>query len=254
MHIVISPAKKLDYSPTDIKNSFTIPSFLNEAEILIKKLRSYTPANISKLMNVSPAIAELNFDRYAKWSQPFNKGNAKEAILAFNGEVYAKMHAKEFTTNELEFAQNHLTILSGLYAALRPLDIIQPYRLEMGTKLKVKRSKNLYEFWGNKITDFVNQRLKESETTILINLASNEYFKSINKKVLQADIITPVFKIFKNGKYSTPFIYAKQARGMMCNFIIKNKLSDPEEIKLFDMDGYHFDAPMSGENEWVFTR
>ncbi|MBN2521371.1 MAG: peroxide stress protein YaaA, partial [Bacteroidales bacterium] len=180
--------------------------------------------------------------------------NSKEAILAFNGEVFQKLKAKTFSKAEFEFAQKNLFILSGLYGILRPLDLIEPYRLEMGTNLPVKNFENLYKFWNNKITDSINKKLEERNKNIIINLASHEYFKAVNEKRLKAEIIAPVFKEFKNGEYKTIFIYVKQARGMMCNFIIKNRIENPEELKFFDKDGYHFDANLSTYKKWVFTR
>lgn len=254
MHVIISPAKKIDTEPVKVKNQHTIPEFLNEAEMLIKELRKFNPRELSKLMDVSDNIAELNFKRFANWSLPFNERNAKTAILSFKGDVYQKLEVDQLSADDLDFAQKHLSILSGLYGGLRPLDIIQAYRLTMGTKLKTKKGKNLYEFWGVKIAGFINNRMKESGSNILINLASNEYFRSLKKLDSSINIITPVFKDFKNGKYKTLFLYAKQARGMMCRYIIKNNITNPEELKLFDDEGYHFDANLSNGNEWVFTR
>jgi cytoplasmic iron level regulating protein YaaA (DUF328/UPF0246 family) len=196
----------------------------------------------------------LNSNRYYAWNRPFTPKNSKQAILAFKGDVYTGLDAETMTTAELDFAQDHLRILSGLYGVLHPLDLMQPYRLEMGTQFKNPRGKNLYEFWGDKITQALNLDLKKQKDSILINLASNEYFQSIHTKNLEARIITPVFKDEKNGIYKIISFYAKKARGMMSRYIIRNKLTNPEAIKKFDAAGYQFDAKSSNHDEWVFTR
>ncbi len=254
MLVIIAPAKKLDFSYYPINNNYTIPEYINYSEELVKKIRNYNPFELSNLMNISIDLAELNLKRYSEWHLPFTKKNSKEAILAFNGEVFQKLKAKEFSQAEFEFAQDNLFILSGLYGILRPFDLIQPYRLEMGISFPMKNTINLYEFWNGKITDSINRRLEERNKNIIINLASQEYFKAVNEKKLKAKIVTPVFKEFRNGEYKTIFIYVKQARGMMCNFIIKNRIENPEELKFFDKSGYHFDANLSTNNRWVFTR
>jgi len=205
-------------------------------------------------MKVSTKIADLNFDRYEAWKKPFTPKNAKQAILAFKGDVYTGLDAESFKADDFKFAQNHLRVLSGLYGLLRPLDLMQPYRLEMGTKLDTEEGKNLYEFWGSDITQGLNKQLKKIKSDTLINLASNEYFKSVKSKELNATIITPAFKEYKNGEYKMIGIYAKKARGLLSRYIIKNMLSDPEDFKSFNEEGYRFNKTLSKGNNWVFTR
>jgi len=205
-------------------------------------------------MKVSVKIADLNFDRYESWDKTFTTSNAKQTALAFKGDVYTGLDAESFNAKDFKFAQQHLRVLSGLYGLLRPLDLMQPYRLEMGTKLKTGHAKNLYEFWGSTITEGLNTQLKKIKSEILINLASNEYFKSIKPKELNAEIITPAFKEFKNGDYKMIGIYAKKARGMLSRYIIKHQLSNAEDIKTFDEEDYTFNKRLSQGNTWVFTR
>lgn len=254
MLIVISPAKTLDYETPPKTKVFTTPDYLEHSQRLINRLRNFSSLDISDLMKVSAKIADLNFDRYESWKLPFTQKNAKQAILAFKGDVYTGLDASTFKTNDFKFAQNHLRVLSGLYGLLRPLDLMQPYRLEMGSKLKTDQGKNLYEFWGGDITQGLNEQLKKIKSDILINLASNEYFKSVRPKELNAEIITPAFKEFKNGDYKMIGIYAKKARGLLSRYIILNKLNDPEDIKSFSEDGYRFNKKLSKDNNWVFTR
>ena len=254
MLIVISPAKTLDYETPPKTKVFTTPDYLGQSQQLINRLRNFSSLDISDLMKVSAKIADLNFDRYESWKKPFTVKNAKQSILAFKGDVYTGLDAESFKADDFKFAQNHLRVLSGLYGLLRPLDLMQPYRLEMGTKLKTDRGKNLYEFWGTDITEGLNKQLKKIKSDYLINLASNEYFKSVKPKELNAEIITPAFKEFKNGEYKMIGIYAKKARGMLSRYIIQNKLSDPEEIKSFKEDGYRFNKTLSKGNDFVFTR
>ena len=254
MLIVISPAKTLDYETVPKTKVFTTPDYLGRSQQLINRLRNFSSLDISDLMKVSAKIADLNFDRYESWKKPFTVKNAKQAILAFKGDVYTGLDAESFKADDFKFAQNHLRVLSGLYGLLRPLDLMQPYRLEMGTKLKTDIGKNLYEFWGSDITQGLNKQLKKIKSDYLINLASNEYFKSVKAKELNAEIITPAFKEFKNGEYKMIGIYAKKARGMLSRYIIQNKLSDPEDIKSFNEDGYRFNKTLSKGNSFVFTR
>lgn len=254
MLIVISPAKTLDYENVPKTKVFTTPDYLGQSQQLINRLRNFSSLDISDLMKVSAKIADLNFDRYESWKKPFTVKNAKQAILAFKGDVYTGLDAESFKADDFKFAQNHLRVLSGLYGLLRPLDLMQPYRLEMGTKLKTDIGKNLYEFWGSDITEGLNKQLKKIKSNYLINLASNEYFKSVKPKELNAEIITPAFKEFKNGEYKMIGIYAKKARGMLSRYIIQNKLSDPEDIKSFNEDGYRFNKTLSKDNDFVFTR
>ena len=254
MLIVISPAKTLDYETPPKTKVFTTPDYLERSQQLINRLRTFSSLDISELMKVSAKIADLNFDRYESWKKPFTEKNAKQAVLAFKGDVYTGLDAETFKADDFKFAQNHLRVLSGLYGLLRPLDLMQPYRLEMGTKLETDSGKNLYEFWGTDITEGLNSQLKKIKSNTLINLASNEYFKSVKPKELNAEIITPAFKEFKNGEYKMIGIYAKKARGLLSRYIIQNKLSDPEDIKLFDEEGYRFNKKLSKGNNWVFTR
>jgi len=254
MLIVISPAKTLDYETTPKTKVFTTPDYLDHSQRLISRLRNFSSLDISDLMKVSAKIADLNFDRYESWKTPFTEKNAKQAILAFKGDVYSGLDAESFKADDFKFAQKHLRVLSGLYGLLRPLDLMQPYRLEMGTRLKTDEGKNLYEFWGSDITEGLNKQLKKIKSDTLINLASNEYFKSVKPKELNARIITPAFKEFKNGEYKMIGIYAKKARGLLSRYIIQNKLSNPEDLKLFNEEGYKFNKKLSKGDNWVFTR
>lgn len=254
MLIVVSPAKTLDYETPSKTKINTIPDYLDDSQQLINRLRHFSSLDIAELMKVSKKIADLNFDRYEAWNKKFTEKNAKQAALAFKGDVYTGLDAESFSAADFKFAQKHFRILSGLYGLLRPLDLMQPYRLEMGTKLETDRGKNLYEFWGSTITEGLNKQLKKSKSKYLINLASNEYFKAVKPKELDAEIITPEFKEFKNGDYKMIGIYAKKARGMLSRYIIKNKLTDPEDIKSFNDEGYKFNKKLSNGNKWVFTR
>ena len=254
MLIVVSPAKTLDYETPSKTKIHTVPDFLKESQVLIKRLREFAPQDISELMNVSSNIADLNFDRYKSWSANFTEKNAKQALLAFKGDVYTGLDAESFSAKDFKFAQQHLRMLSGLYGLLRPLDLMKPYRLEMGTRLSTDRGKNLYEFWGSEITEALNQQLKKIKSDYLINLASNEYFKSVKPKELNGEIITPAFKDYKAGQYKMIGVYAKKARGSLSRFIIQNQLTDPEDIKDYAMDGYRYNESMSKDNTWVFSR
>ena len=205
-------------------------------------------------MKISDKLGTLNYLRFNEWKPPFNLNNAKQALLAFKGDVYTGIEAETFSNQDLKFAQKHLRILSGLYGVLKPLDLMQAYRLEMGTQFENKQGKDLYEFWGGKLTDQVNKDLKAAKSKVLINLASNEYFKSLQAEDIDAEIIVPVFKDFKNGKYKIISFYAKKARGLMSAYIIKNRLKKPEDIKAFDVDGYKYSKSESSGNNWVFLR
>ena len=205
-------------------------------------------------MKVSDKIGELNHQRFMNWHTPFDSDNAKQAVLAFKGDVYTGLDAQNFKAADFKFAQKHLRILSGLYGLLRPLDLMQAYRLEMGTKFENQRGKNLYEFWGDEITNALNAQLKKVKSDVLVNLASNEYFKAVKPKNLNAEIITPVFKDFKSGKYKIVSFYAKKARGLMSAYVIHNQITDVEDIKGFDYEGYQYNPEMSTAREWVFTR
>jgi uncharacterized protein len=254
MLVVISPAKTLDYETPATTQTHSFPAYLNDSSELITQLRQLTPPEVSGLMSISAKLGDLNFGRYLNWQPEFTPHNAKQSVLAFKGDVYTGLDAESLSEEQLQWAQNHLRILSGLYGLLRPLDLMQPYRLEMGTKLVNSRGKNLYEFWGEKITDGLNQELKEGKNQALINLASNEYFKSVKPKSLNAEVITPVFKDWKNDKYKIISFYAKKARGLMSRYIIENNIEDPEQLKQFDVAGYSYNPAMSSAREWVFTR
>jgi len=255
MLIIISPAKKLDFDSLPQTDEFTMPVCLEDSSVLIKTLQNYSVTQLEKLMHLSHNLAQLNYDRYQDWSLPFTPQNAKQAILIFKGDVYAGINIESFSDDELQFTQNHLRILSGLYGLLRPLDLMQPYRLEMGARLKNERGKNLYEFWGSHITQLINQQLQQSHSKVLVNLASNEYFKSVKIKELDGQLITPVFKEKRDdGSYKIIGIYAKKARGMMSAFILKNKFEDVEHIKQFKEAGYCYNKYLSNEYDWVFSR
>jgi uncharacterized protein len=254
MIIVISPAKSLyDHCPIHFEK-YTEIDFLPEAEKIVSVMKKKKPAQLAKLMDISPKLAELNFQRFQSWNPPFTPENSWQAVLMFNGDVYQGLKAETFTESEFDVAQQKLRILSGVYGLLKPLDLIQPYRLEMGTNVSVARKKNLYDFWKAKITAKLNHELEQTDQKLLINLASNEYFSAIDTKKLKARIITPSFKENKDGKYQMVSFFAKRARGLMSRFIIQNNISDPEEMKAFDCEGYYFNNQLSGENDWVFTR
>ncbi|MBN2662663.1 MAG: peroxide stress protein YaaA [Bacteroidales bacterium] len=254
MLIVISPAKKLDFKSPPNTQLYSTPNLLVHSKILIEDLKKCTIEDLTKLMNVSYGLAEINLKRFLDWSTPFNTDNAKQAILAFNGDVYDGINAKSFSDKDFNVAQKKLRIISGLYGLLKPLDLIQAYRLSMGTKLSNDRGKNLYGFWGDIITDEINNSLEETGNNILINLASNEYFKAINKNNIKADIIEVVFKENKNGIYRVVSFYAKKARGLMTNFIIKNNINNPEDLKSFNLENYYFDEKQSTKSKIVFIR
>lgn len=254
MIIILSPAKSLNFKTDSPTKKSSQPIFIDEAQKLIKVLRNYSPVNITELMNISNGLGELNYLRFQKWETNHNPENSKQAIFTFNGEVYNGLQANSLNNDDLLFAQKHIRILSGLYGILNPLDYIQPYRLEMGTKLTVNENKNLYAFWDDKINNTLNQELKVQDAECLINLASNEYSKAVRLKKINARVITPIFKEYKGDTAKVITVYAKKARGLMSRFIIKNKIDTPEDIKHFDVEGYNFTERLSSENEWVFTR
>jgi len=253
MLLLISPAKTLDFSPAPLQKYTTSP-FTKDSKELVGILKEKTVEDLKKLMGVSDKIAELNVARFRSFKTPFNLENAKQAVLAFRGDVYTGLNADSFDEADLEFAQRNLRMLSGLYGILRPLDLMQPYRLEMGTKLQNERGKNLYEFWHEKITHRLNEDLKNADSEYIINLASKEYFKSVKPKLLNGKLIDVNFKEDKNGTYKIVAFFAKKARGMMCHYIIKNKITDPEYLKGFDYDNYVFNEDLSTEKELIFTR
>ncbi len=254
MLIVISPAKTLDYETPPVTRTHTKPAMLKQSQQLIDILRNYSALDLAELMKLSMKLAELNFDRYHDWKTPFNTRNAKQAALAMKGDVYTGLDAETLTEEDFAFAQEHLRILSGLYGVLKPLDLMQPYRLEMGTKLPNPQGGDLYSFWGERITQAVNKALKAQGDDVLINLASNEYYKSIKPKLIEGRIITPQFKEKKNGSYRMIGLFAKRARGMMSRYIITNRLQDPEDLKGFRSDGYRFSKQQSKGDQWVFVR
>lgn len=254
MLIVISPAKTLDFDTKPKSTIHTSPDFLDDSQVLINQLKKCKSQDVIDLMGVSQKIADLNVERFNQWKKPFTADNAKQAVLAFKGDVYTGLDAETMKANDFKFAQKHLRILSGLYGILRPMDLMQAYRLEMGRKLETKRGANLYQFWGEQITDSLNKQLKTIKSHTLINLASNEYFKSVKPKLLNAEIITPAFKEYKNGDYKMISFYAKKARGTLSRYIIDNRITKAEDIKNFDLDGYKFSKKHSKDNTWAFTR
>ena len=251
---VISPAKTLDFETPTAVDSYTLPAHLTQSRKLVRRLRQLSSQDIKDLMRVSDNIAELNHQRFRQWKTPFKPENARQALFAFKGDVYLGLDAASMAPPEIEFAQDHLRILSGLYGLLRPLDLMQPYRLEMGTRLDTEAGSNLYQFWDRRITKSLNQELKQSGSNTLVNLASGEYFKSIKTKELKADIITPAFREYRDGEYRFIQFFAKKARGAMARFMIDNRIDRAEDLKSFDRDGYRFEPKLSDAQEWVFTR
>ena len=254
MLLVVSPAKNLDYESPLATEQFSQPEMLSHSEELMKTCRTLTPADLSSLMKISDKLAGLNAARFGEWKTPFTTDNARQAVLAFNGDVYTGLDAASFSESDFDFAQKHMRILSGLYGLLKPLDLMQAYRLEMGTKLANTRGKNLYEFWGSAITENLNAALASQGDNVLINLASNEYFKSVKKKQLDATVITPSFKDWKNGQYKMISFFAKKARGLMARYIIQNQLTELEHLKGFNLEGYQYNEELSKGNDLVFTR
>ncbi len=254
MKIVISPAKTLDFETPAQTNTHSQPAYLEQSQQLIDELKVLSVSDIATLMKLSDKLASLNMARFGSWVIPFSQDNAKQALLAFKGDVYTGLNAESFSENDFEFAQQSLRILSGLYGLLKPLDLIQAYRLEMGTKFANSQGKDLYQFWGNQLTDALNKEFSAETDPVLINLASNEYFKAVKAKELHARIITPVFKDWKNGQYKIISFYAKKARGLMTAYIIQNQLTEPEQLKDFNVDGYYFSAENSKGDEWCFLR
>jgi uncharacterized protein len=259
MLVLISPAKTLDFATPSPINRFSQPEFLADTERLVTQLRQLSAPEISTLMKISGKLGELNSDRFKTWQPAFNDSNAKQALLAFQGDVYQGMQVDCFEAEDFDFAQDHLRILSGLYGVLRPLDLIQPYRLEMGTKLAHAKlqdlsANTLYEFWADKLTHTLNQQLAKLDQKTIINLASNEYFQAVKPKLLTGDIITPVFKDWHNGKYKIISFYAKKARGMMAAYIIKNRLKNTADLPNFAEAGYSYNPELSDQQNLVFTR
>lgn len=251
MIVLLSPAKSLDFESSAISDKISEPVFAKESSELLNVLAKLSVNDLQELMSISPALAELNFNRFRDMKDFPSEVPAKQAISVFVGEAYRGLSSDDFSAADLQFAQKHLRILSGFYGVLRPLDLIQPYRLEMGTKLKLEKHDNLYKFWGDKITNQIN---KDLQTPVIINLASDEYFKSVNKKILNAEIITPVFYDNHKGKYKMITVYAKNARGAMTRYIIKNRIENPEELKNAEVNGYRFSEEMSDKGKWVFVK
>jgi cytoplasmic iron level regulating protein YaaA (DUF328/UPF0246 family) len=254
MLTLLSPSKTLDFTTPSAVKTHTLPEFVGEAELLIAALRRLTPKKLAKLMEISDKLAAENVARYAAWSSHHTAENAKQAVLAFRGDVYDGLNVDAWKGADFTFAQKHLRILSGLYGLLRPLDLIQPYRLEMGTTLNVGRAKDLYAFWGTSVTDAINEALAEQRATTLVNLASQEYFKVVQAKSINANIVTPVFKEERNGKFTFMSFFGKKARGLMAAYIVGERLKSPEGMKKFDVDGYRYNAALSTDDTWAFTR
>ena len=254
MLMVISPAKTLDYETPPATPRFTQPEHLEHAQVLIDQLRDFSPAQIAELMHLSDKLAGLNAARFGSWQSTFTQDNAKQALLAFKGDVYTGLNAEDFSEADFDFAQQHLRMLSGLYGLLRPLDLMQPYRLEMSTKLANVRGNNLYDFWGERISGWLNGALEAQGDNVLLNLASNEYFSAVKRKVLNARIIDTEFKDLKNGQYKIISFYAKKARGLMARYVIKERLTDPAGLKDFNYQGYRYSAEHSKADSLVFLR
>lgn len=254
MLIVVSPAKSLDYESPLTTESGTRPQFMQQSEMLIERLRDFSPPEVGELMGISDKLADLNFGRYLSWKPRATKKNARPAVLAFKGDVYIGLQAETFSQADLDYAQEHMRILSGLYGLLRPLDMMQPYRLEMGTKLSTERGKNLYDFWGDQITEALNKQLKKTESPVLLNLASNEYFSAVKPKLIAGELVSPVFKDYKSGQYKIISFFAKKARGAMSRWVIQNRIEDPDQLPKFDVDGYRYSEAESKPGKPTFLR
>lgn len=250
----MSPAKSLDYDTPVGDVPHTLPQFTAQAAELIEVLRPYSPQQIAELMDLSDALSVLNVARYEAWAPKFTAKNSKHAVLAFNGDVYEGLDAKSLSAKQLEWAQDHVCILSGLYGVLRPLDWMQPYRLEMGTSLKNPKGNNLYKFWGAQIAEYLNGRLAQDKTPVIVNLASQEYFKSVDRKALKARVVECVFEDYKGGKYKVISFNAKRARGLMARYAVQHKVATPEGLLKFDSEGYAFDSAASAPDRLVFRR
>lgn len=254
MLTILGPSKTIDSSPHNISKKSTFPEYIDQAELLVNRIRRYSIRDLKKLMSVSDKLALLNFERYASWRTAYSGSEGQQAILAFSGEVFNGLQARTLKEDDLVFAQDHVRLLSGLYGVLRPLDLILPYRLEMGTKMKNIRGGNLYEFWKDIIPQEIIKTTSAQETKILINLASNEYYRSISPNAFPHTIITPVFKESDGKGFRNITVYAKKARGMMLKFIIRNRINDPDLLKAFDEGGYYFHTDLSDKKDWVFCR
>ncbi|BAO45606.1 peroxide stress protein YaaA [Thiolapillus brandeum] len=254
MIVTLSPSKGQDFETPVVLDNATLPAMLDDSLLLIEELRRFNAAQVRQLMDVSENIARLNVDRYQSFSLPFTPDNARPALFAFKGDVYRGIPVEEYDPEDLEFAQQHLRMLSGLYGCLRPLDLIQPYRLEMKTRLKNPRGDNLYQFWGDRLTLCLNQELKKQKEPTLVNLASNEYFKAVKPRLLEGRLLNIAFREEKNGKARVIAVFAKRARGMMTDYIIRNRIEASEALKNFDMEGYAYSEADSDDKQWVFKR
>lgn len=254
MLILVSPSKTFDFETPARTRKSTQPVFLDDSKLLIEKLKKLPPKKICSLMSVSARLGDLAHERFNSWELPFTSDNAKQALLAFKGDLYNGLEAAGFSASDLSYSQKHLRILSGLHGVLRPLDLIQPYRLEIGTDFVNQRGKNLYEFWGDRITNELNSTLSALKSDTVINLASNEYFRAVNKKTLGATVISPAFKDLKNGNYKIISFYAKKARGQMAGWLIRNRVEDPRGLKKFRMAGFRYNADLSTPDAPTFTR
>ena len=254
MLILLSPSKSLNLETKIVSKTHSIPIFLKDSQILINELQKFSALDLAKLMKISDRLAELNFERYATFKTPFTMQNSKPAIFIFDGDVYDGIDVENYSEKDLNFAQNHLRILSGLYGILKPLDLIQPYRLEMGINLKNPPAKNLYQFWQEKITNFLNEELEKSSEKIILNLASEEYFSAVNSDKIKGQIINIIFKEKKGDDYKIIGIFAKKARGLMADYIIKNKIQKAEQVKKFNCSNYKFKKEFSDKNNWCFCR
>ena len=254
MLMLLSPAKKLDYDSSVRTTLHTQPQFVEQAQSLIEILQTKSAADISKLMSLSDALSELNVERYAQWQPSFDLSNSRQAILAFNGDVYEGLQAPTLSDKQLEWAQQHLAILSGLYGVLRPLDLMRPYRLEMGTRLQNPKGANLYAYWGRLPAEYINEQLRTHKQPWILNLASEEYFKVVDRKALQAKVVQAVFQDEKNGAWKVISFHAKRARGLMARYVIENKIQDVDGLRGFDSEGYQYAADVSSADKLVFRR
>jgi len=254
MLIVVSPAKSLDYESSLTTESGTRPQFMDQSQLLIEQLQELSPPEVGELMGISDKLADLNFGRYLSWRPRVTRKNSRPAVLAFKGDVYIGLQAETFSQKDLDYAQEHLRILSGLYGLLRPLDLMQPYRLEMGTKLPTERGNNLYDFWGEQITQALNKQLKKTKSQVLLNLASNEYFSAVKPKLISSEVISPVFKDYKSGQYKIISFFAKKARGTMSRWVIQNRIEDPALLRNFNLDGYTYSETESKPGKPTFLR
>lgn len=253
MIAVLSPAKNLNANPKSFPNH-SIPRLLDESEVLIAKLKTYSKPKLEKLMGISTSLALLNQQRYQSFEKTHTLNNSSPSIFTFNGDVYQGLEPESLSDDQIEYANRHVRILSGLYGLLRPLDLMQPYRLEMGTSLPIRRKKNLYQFWGKQITELLNQDISEGGHDVIINLASDEYWKSIDESALKAPVVKVNFREWRKGQYRFLSYNAKRARGMMTRFIIENEIDQIEHLKGFDIDDYHFNDELSSEDSFIFTR